>query len=322
MSDNTKITTDTFNEYLKNNYSNNLVINIGKTPNQPTIDKITIDNNTIHVEMVTIDNDPKHYEYNYELKNEQTNQIRTGVTENIHQKLVIKQIQSDALCSIRINIFNQVAHSPWSSWKHPSFKVNIIDKTDEDNLSEIQLQRYLLPSDTIGQVKTIYLEQIKDDKTDINDLLFFNDNNTDEKDVMNNNKTLQHYDICKQQNTKIFAEFANKMCTICYLTIKRNKLIELECCGLQLHNDCLQAFIESKSIIPGQKISLNQLSCLICKNQMKNESAKHLFASIDILYNKLSNIALNQLKYDNMSNHKQIIDKNGEFYKNPRGFAM
>eukprot|EP01084_Bolivina_argentea_P222285 376271_1 len=150
MSDNTKITTDTFNEYLKNNYSNNLVINIGKTPNQPTIDKITIDNNTIHVEMVTIDNDPKHYEYNYELKNEQTNQIRTDVTEKIHQKLVIKQIQSDELCSIRINIFNQVAHSPWSSWS--SMELINTRITLENNIELEQLRKFIVEIKTYDDI--------------------------------------------------------------------------------------------------------------------------------------------------------------------------
>ena len=114
----------------------------------------------------------------------------------------------------------------------------------------------------------------------------------------------------------------NKKCSICLERVDEKQLIELECCGLALHHECFKDLIKSKAIKPGNKISLQSLSCINCRNRMKHKASNDLLSPVNALHDKLSDIAVKQLSYNNRVNDKELIEEKGEFYGNPEGYSM
>lgn len=94
-------------------------------------------------------------------------------------------------------------------------------------------------------------------------------------------------------------------CYICFDWIGTLTPIELECCGLKLHYECLKEYVHSKFMNDGKRITLKQLSCLMCKKQMRHKSANELFAPIDALYEKVKDLVLNRLKLENRMNESK-----------------
>merc|ERR1712113_188179 len=85
---------------------------------------------------------------------------------------------------------------------------------------------------------------------------------------------------------------------------------------------CLKEFIQAKFKNHGHKISLQQLSCMICQRQMKHKSAIELFKPINKLYDKVKQCGLNRLKLDKMENDIAITEEKSEYYNNPEKYAM
>eukprot|EP01084_Bolivina_argentea_P114086 203207_1 len=200
MSDSLEITKDTFNEYLNDNHHKMLVINISKIPNTPTIDKISIDNNNgIQCQTTTMNTDPIHYEYKYELKNMETNQIKTGSIKRINEMLVIKETQSDKrYYYMRIRIFNQVIHSQWSSWQYKSHSIPVIDNIKCDAITQTEctiqwqagLNEYDLKQDMryklYMKIKNVNEEMDEKEREELDSkLIVFDKNNKDYKYQMN-----------------------------------------------------------------------------------------------------------------------------------------
>eukprot|EP01083_Nonionella_stella_P181847 652682_1 len=98
-------------------------------------------------------------------------------------------------------------------------------------------------------------------------------------------------------------------CYICFDWIGAMTPIELECCGLKLHYECLVEYVESKFLRnDGRRITLKQLSCLMCKRQMIHKSAAQLFAPIDELYEKVKRLVLNRLELDDKMNDDEAME--------------
>ena len=112
------------------------------------------------------------------------------------------------------------------------------------------------------------------------------------------------------------------ICYICYCSITESTPIKLECCGISLHYECLKEYIKSGISKKGEKITLQQLSCLLCKNEMKHERAKEIFKPINELSKKIKKIALDQLEIDKRTNDDEVENKDGEFYNKPDEYAM
>eukprot|EP01084_Bolivina_argentea_P020611 38325_1 len=121
-------------------------------------------------------------------------------------------------------------------------------------------------------------------------------------------------DKMKQYSTK---------CYICLDSIDIKPSINLECCSLSIHYNCLKEEINSKFIRNnGKKVTLKQLSCSICRKQMKNKQIQMLFEPINKLYDKVKNIALLRLKYDKKENDFDVVNNYGSFYDDKIGYAM
>ena len=111
-------------------------------------------------------------------------------------------------------------------------------------------------------------------------------------------------------------------CLICYEDITSETPITLECCGISLHYECLKGYIQSGFGNNGTRITLKQLSCLLCRNPMKHKAASDLFKDTQALYDKVSKIALKTLKDEGKFNDGAVQNRNGEYYNNPAGYAM
>eukprot|EP01084_Bolivina_argentea_P008962 16779_1 len=106
--------------------------------------------------------------------------------------------------------------------------------------------------------------------------------------------------------------------------MKEYEMIELGCCGLKLHDNCLKHFVKSKDVseLRGQKITWKQLSCMICKKEMKCDKSKQLLNPINSLRAKIIEMGLNRLKYETRLNvNRQVTEQKSEFYQDPDGLA-
>ena len=110
-------------------------------------------------------------------------------------------------------------------------------------------------------------------------------------------------------------------CLFCFDKLLSQTPITLNCCSLSIHYNCLKKYI-TDMVIMDTRITLQQLSCPLCRHPMKHKSATELFKDTQILYNKVEKIAINQLKIDGKLNDIAIRNNSSEFYMNPVGFAM
>eukprot|EP01083_Nonionella_stella_P310494 1103256_1 len=102
-------------------------------------------------------------------------------------------------------------------------------------------------------------------------------------------------------------EYASQ-CMICREAISAETPIQLECCGLNLHYNCLEEYIENTFLRNnGRKVTLKQLSCLICRQRMRNKQIATLFEPINALYDKVREIALARLRYDRRDTDDAIV---------------
>eukprot|EP01084_Bolivina_argentea_P270172 459346_1 len=113
-----------------------------------------------------------------------------------------------------------------------------------------------------------------------------------------------------------------KQCLICLDLISIVTPIELECCKLKLHYECLLGWIKDGFPGKGRRIVVKKLRCLMCKQQMMHQAANNLFKQTQKLYNKVEQLALQQVKAHNKMNDDAIINKNSEFYNNPIGYGI
>ena len=143
--------------------------------------------------------------------------------------------------------------------------------------------------------------------------------NEKEKILLNHVEFLWN-ELIKRINGEII--YFEDICYICYNPISQSTPIELECCGLKMHYKCLKDYIESVVNNKGGRITLNQLSCLLCKNPMKHKSANNLLIETNNLYENLKEISLEQLRKDEKLHDPAVLDKDGEFYNNPSEYAM
>ena len=113
-------------------------------------------------------------------------------------------------------------------------------------------------------------------------------------------------------------------CLFCLnnLLSKSETPIKVECCSLSMHYECLKKYIKSGFGNNGTRITLQQLSCPLCRYPMKNEKANDLFKETEILYDKVKEIAMQQLESDGKLNDPEVTNKNGAFYNNREGYAM
>eukprot|EP01083_Nonionella_stella_P073155 197581_1 len=111
-------------------------------------------------------------------------------------------------------------------------------------------------------------------------------------------------------------------CLLCLMPITDGTPIKLECCGVSIHYDCLKQYIQSGFGNNGDRITLQQLSCLLCRHPMRHKAANDLFKETQILYDKVSAVALKQLRRDNKMKDAQVRNPNGAYYNNPAAYAM
>jgi len=111
-------------------------------------------------------------------------------------------------------------------------------------------------------------------------------------------------------------------CLVCYTAITDVTPIQLECCGASLHYECLKEYIKSGFGNNGDRITLQQLSCMLCRQPMKNKAASQLFKPTQRLYDKVKKVALQQLREEGKQNDAAVTNPNGEFYNKPEMYAM
>eukprot|EP01083_Nonionella_stella_P047936 128367_1 len=113
-------------------------------------------------------------------------------------------------------------------------------------------------------------------------------------------------------------------CIICLCETYAQHSVTLECCGVVLHNQCFKSLIESK-MKPGHRTCLLELSCAHCRKRMKvmkHTQSAELLSRLDSSYEKLVQVALEQLQIDEKFQDKELMEEKSEFYENPKGYAM
>eukprot|EP01083_Nonionella_stella_P223990 797692_1 len=119
-----------------------------------------------------------------------------------------------------------------------------------------------------------------------------------------------------------------EQCYVCFYPILDNPAlqeatpIQLECCELNLHFECLKEWIQRGFGKKGTRITLTQLSCLMCKQPMRHKAANELFQETRVLYDKVQRVALEQLRTENKLNDPAVTSKDGEYYNDPTAYAM
>eukprot|EP01083_Nonionella_stella_P038815 105516_1 len=105
-----------FKQFFREDYSEQFVINVGKRPKQTEIRMVTRNGQSIEFCTTTMQNDADHYEYGYELKDEENTRV-SGKAKRAKQMLRIDGLKADKRYFVRIQVFNGVATSPLTEWK-------------------------------------------------------------------------------------------------------------------------------------------------------------------------------------------------------------
>lgn len=119
-------------------------------------------------------------------------------------------------------------------------------------------------------------------------------------------------------------EYCFKDCNICLEAIAfKAELIALNCCSLSFHSACFDGLVQSKlsTMQPGHKVTLSQLGCMICKKKMKCSQHAAL-DSINQVFDRLQEIAVKQLEYDNRLSDPEITEEKAPFFRDPAAFSM
>eukprot|EP01084_Bolivina_argentea_P093257 167759_1 len=121
---------------------------------------------------------------------------------------------------------------------------------------------------------------------------------------------------------------SDELCYICFHELSNDEnttLVVCTLCQLVLHTKCFELLISNKSacISRGKPITLNDLSCIICRWPMQCNSVYfYQLSKINKFYKKVETVALQQLKLDGRDNDDVINDEACEYYLKPKEYAM
>jgi hypothetical protein len=114
---------------------------------------------------------------------------------------------------------------------------------------------------------------------------------------------------------------SDDLCNICYVEeLGQSACIKLFDCGHIFHFDCVKNKISSKW--PGSRITFNFMNCPLCNVKMNHPSIDSISKEINELNEKVKEMSLLRLKFENLQNSDDIIKEDGKFYKNETGYSM
>ena len=87
-----------------------------------------------------------------------------------------------------------------------------------------------------------------------------------------------------------------------------------------VHHACALTKIESRW--PGARISFEFRTCPMCKQNMAHPALEAVLAPVIAMEKSITDKALQRLKYEGRESEPAIVNKGGEFFNNPVGFAL
>jgi len=130
----------------------------------------------------------------------------------------------------------------------------------------------------------------------------------------------KHLPCLHKDCTKPDQDNASSDCIICYVEgIGYAPSIQLGC-GHIFHHECIKQTVASKWT--SSNITFGFMQCPVCKQQVSHPSLDGVLKPMVELYNQVKERALQRLKYMNEENAKEIVNKDGPYFKNPVGYAL
>jgi hypothetical protein len=117
-------------------------------------------------------------------------------------------------------------------------------------------------------------------------------------------------------------ECEDEYCAVCYVdALKAAPAIKMTGpCTHVLHFACVKTKLETRW--PGARITFEFRGCPLCKQYMQHPALEEVLKPICELEKIVTEKAVQRLKYEGRDKDPAIINKNGEFFNNPTGFAM
>jgi len=125
---------------------------------------------------------------------------------------------------------------------------------------------------------------------------------------------------CLNENCVDGGQLSDDFCNICWVDeLGAAPSIQLNC-GHVFHFNCVKQRIDSRW--GGARISFAFAGCPLCHKTMEHPALLRMQRKVTVLRESIERLAAQRLEYENLSKHKDIVDENGRFYKDPLGFAM
>ena len=120
-----------------------------------------------------------------------------------------------------------------------------------------------------------------------------------------------------------FDQDIDSYCNICFIEGLGNSPIVLLSCNHYIHYKCLEMRLKKKW--NGPKITFNHCLCPMCNKWLDCPNVPEIQSLIDWnkkLYEKISKMALERLKFEGLDKDKRLTDKNSKWYNNELQYAL
>lgn len=125
-------------------------------------------------------------------------------------------------------------------------------------------------------------------------------------------------DPCCDQREKNAPKY-DDVCVICYNELGNAPYLVLSCIH-SFHYVCFDARLKAGP--SGSRIDFDFTRCPLCKSRAAHADFAVLIKSYREMEECVTDLAYERLVYEGLENDPQIVNKDGRFYKDPRGFAM
>ena len=120
-----------------------------------------------------------------------------------------------------------------------------------------------------------------------------------------------------------FDQDIDSYCNICFIEGLGNAPVVLFSCNHYIHFKCIEMRLKKKW--NGPKITFNHCLCPLCNKWLNCPNVPEIQELIDWnkkLYDKISKMALERLKFEGLDKDKRLTDKNSKWYNNELQYAL
>lgn len=109
-------------------------------------------------------------------------------------------------------------------------------------------------------------------------------------------------------------------CTICRSEDLSQAPYLVLSCGHPFHKKCIETKLKKGH--PGARINFDFARCPLCKAAINHVDLAELLKPIRELEDEITIKAMERLKFEGLEKNPEIIEKGGQFFEDPEGFAM